>query len=92
MSHHSASWALYGSLYGSSCEHDPKLKVRSLISDDKSVDDAEPLQQHPRFYISYGFLCTVWIAMWIILKRDLKLKVRDLISDNKTIDNAEPLQ
>ena len=34
-------------------KHDPTLKVRELISDNKSVDDAEPLQQCPRFDISF---------------------------------------
>lgn len=34
-------------------KHDPNLKVCGLISDNKSIDDAEPLRQRPRFNISF---------------------------------------
>lgn len=34
-------------------KHNPKLKVCKLISNNKSLDNTEPLQQHPHFNISF---------------------------------------
>src|SRR5258706_10977121 len=69
------------------------MKMRDLISSNTSIINAEPYQHI--ILVStclFGLLCTVWIAVWIVLKRDPMLKVRDLISDIKSIDDAEPLQ
>jgi len=45
---------------------------------------------HPTHVSPFGFLGTIWIAIWIILMRDAKLKVRGLVSDNRSINDAEP--